>query len=408
MSAIDTAARGMAARARIDAGARCAVLAAQDRTGPIAFTGTSQTYRTALSAMLPPGAIIGGCQLRIRAHVAKHTPVAAGHAWRVSFAQGGNRVTLAQNSFAASALSALVDQSVFVSSDRRWGFTHSQNAMNAPSLAIGQLALTGASGGAPAGLGASQVSSQIAFASYSAAPITETLLIDFARPVELRVEIAGQGGDVLELVGFCAEMSATGNRAANFVPAGAICCWGDSLTQGSGATAVAGVPQDYPAQLRRARAGSPLVNRGLGGQTASQIVDRLTADDVQGRHWDAVCWIGINDASGNGPAWWATVETQIDRLLAFRAPTARTLFLNYHPRSDWPDGNPFNTALRHVNARLAAKLGTRLVDVSTPILAGGTNGTPNPAYLVDTIHLNNTGYGVVASTVAAAMAAAGW
>ncbi|MEO0061547.1 MAG: hypothetical protein RLZZ08_107 [Pseudomonadota bacterium] len=409
MSAVDAAARGSAARALREVMARPKTLLAQDRSGPVAFTAATQTFRTMLATTIPGGAIIGGGQLRLRGQIAKYAPFTAGHAWRARLVQGANSVVIAQNTIGASLSNVLIDQSVFVSSDRRWGFAYSLNALAQATLATGQVAATGASTSPPSTLNPNGTSTSIAFATYSAAPIVETLLIDFAQPVEFRVELAGQSGDVLELVGFGAELvAAHTGRASNFVPAGALCCWGDSLTQGSGATAVAGVPYDYPSQLRRMRTGRPMINRGLGGQTAVQIVDRLVADPIHGKSWDAVVWLGINDASTSGAAWWATLELQINRLLAFRAPAARTMFVNFHPRTDWPAGNAFNAALQFVNAQLAAKLGSRVVDVYTPLLTGGTAGAPNAAYMADTIHLNNTGYGIVTTAVDARMTALGW
>jgi hypothetical protein len=66
----------------------------------------------------------------------------------------------------------------------------------------------------------------------------------------------------------------------NYAPSMSIMCIGDSLTDGTGSSAVSGAPMDFPAQLRRTRSGAPLVKMGYGGNTAQQVVDKVIVTDA--------------------------------------------------------------------------------------------------------------------------------
>lgn len=73
----------------------------------------------------------------------------------------------------------------------------------------------------------------------------------------------------------------------------------------------------------------------LGGQTISQIVDRVLADPVAGKYWDMIFEGGINDVQADGPTWWAILLPQYQRLLAFRAPGTKLLVVNLHESLSW-------------------------------------------------------------------------
>jgi hypothetical protein len=168
------------------------VLFASGPSGPIVNTGTSAWF-TAYSYTLAADTIKGGSFLDFAIDYEKFAPAAAGTVWRVSFVQGGNTVPLGINFVTASLLHALIRHSIFIADDRRTAITLSTNGLSQTTLGTGgvgaQIAQTGTdfnNTGASLGISAR---GNIAFATYSTAPVVETVLIDFSQAVELRFEL---------------------------------------------------------------------------------------------------------------------------------------------------------------------------------------------------------------------------
>jgi hypothetical protein len=406
VSGVDIVARGLGAQARAQADARVRTLVAAVASGPV--WSQTATFRRVVQAVLPPNAIAPNGSLRLRGAIAKFTPFNAGHAWRAVLVQGANSVTIAQNSIGASVAFYPFDHRVQLSDDRRWGWVLNANAMNTASIAAGVLNELSAITGNPVAMG-QRTRGNIAFATYSTPPTAETVLIDFNQPVTYAVDLQVQNGDTAEVASLTLEVINPPPGTANTASPLATVQWGTSITEGTGSAPVAGVPMGCVDVLRRTRPGRPLLNAGLGGQTAVQIADRVLACPTMGRHWDAVLDIAVNDGSTDGTLWWNAVRTQIDRVLAYRAGSAgRTLIWNIYPRTDWTTGTAFRTAMDFVNAQLVATYGTMIVDVLTPFIAGGSNGVGPAANYVDTIHPTNAGHAILASATDAAMTARGW
>ena len=403
MSGLDAVARGLAARARTDVALRSRVLMATGPSGPI-YGGTGAGYVTVQSVMLPANAILGGCTLRLRMLLAKYAPFNAGHQWRLRI--GG--VAIAQNAMGAAMASMRVEQDIHVAHDRKSAYAYNINTLDTPALnTAGLYAATGIKAGVIANLGARQPSAMVMFVANSAPPTVETVLVDFSQPQPLTLELLVQNGDTAELLGATVEAVQAGDGGLNYSTSRATALWGDSLTEGTGATAISGVPMDWGAQLRRQRAGWPIAAKGLGGQIAAQIVDRLVADWIAGRYWNAVLWIGTNDftPANGGADWFAAIKTQIDRALAFRS-SPRTIVCTLHPRASWAVGDASYVAMQAVNAGLAAAYGSRVCDLFAAL---ATNAGKVPAAsMSDDIHLTNAGYTSVMQAVDARMTALGW
>lgn len=404
MSGLDSAARGLAVRAGRDAARRSRVLIAAGPSGPVHGVAGSD-WVTVHRTTLPPDTIVGGAELRMRLLFAKYQPFNASHRWRLRL--GG--IVIGQNTVGASMATLAVEQTIQMAFDRKSAFTYSLNAFDTPSVnTAGLYAITGARTGIAANLGARAPSASIMFVSNSAPPTVETVLVDFAQPVEVAIDVYAINGDTVEALGVSLEMLAPGPVPVNSCHPRALAAWGDSLTEGTGSAAVSGVPMDWVAQLRRQLAGRPVAAKGLGGQKSAAIVDRLLADPVAGRQWDGVLWIGANDFDdnvGNGPGWWSAIRTQIDRALAFRR-TPNTILCNLHPRANWAVGDASYQAMQYVNAQLAATYGARVCDLFAALATD--NGKVPAASMFDNIHLANPGHATVMQAVAAKIASLGW
>lgn len=382
----------------ISFGSGAQVLAAGGRSGPV--WGNAAAPITLFTCIVSGGSVPPNAILRFKGLIAKYSPNNGGFAINISAKQGANTVALGIQSLGATLGNYSFEHHVALSDDLKWGFPFSRttNLFDTASQTTAA-ALAGnlySTSGAPTSRSAT-VKGPIAFRSYSAPPVVETTLIDWSADVTLAVTLNPVTNDCVELVSFSVEALSNSLDGSNRASPLATLCAGDSLTAGTGAT-TAGVT-DYVAQLGKLRPGRPVLNDGMGGQLITSIADRVLASKVAGKYWDLILWAGINDASADGAAWWATVQAQISRIKAFRAAGTRMLILNYHENTGWSAG--IKTAATYVNTQMAAIYGSEVVDIATAV-----NG--NAGYYSDAIHLNDTGYGVVASAVNSKMTANGW
>lgn len=288
------AARGLAIRAGSDAVRRSQVLMAAGPSGPV-YGAAGANFVTVHSVTLPPDTITGGAMLRFRMLLAKYAPFNSGNNWRLRIGD----VVVAQNLVGATVATFDTEQVIAIAHDRKSAFTYSINTLDQPSVVAGRLGTTGAKNGAIAALGARQPSSGIMFIEYSAPPTVETVRVDFRQPVTIAIDVRPVNGDTLEVLGASIDMLAGAAETVDYTHPKAVAVWGDSLTERTGSAAVSGLPMDWVAQLRRQRAGWPVAAKGLGGQRAEAIADRLLTDPIAGRRWNAVLWMGYNDFNNN-------------------------------------------------------------------------------------------------------------
>lgn len=397
------AARGLAVRAGADAARRSQVLMAAGPSGPV-YGAAGAAYVTVHSVTLAPDAISGGAMLRFRMLLAKYAPFNGGHNWRLRIGD----VVVAQNSVGASIATFDTEQVIAIAHDRKSAFTYALNTLDQPSVTAGRFGTTGAKNGAVSLLGARQPSNGIMFVEYSAPPTVETVRVDFRQPVTIAIDVRPNNGDTLEVLGASIELLSGAVQTVDYTHPKAVAVWGDSLTEGTGAAAVSGLPMDWVAQLRRQRAGWPVAAKGLGGQRSEAIADRLLTDPVAGRRWNAVLWMGYNDFNnnvGNPTGWWDAVRTQIDRALAYRT-NPRTIVCNFHPNASWTVGDANYQAMQFVNAQIAATYGERVCDLFTALATDA--GKVPAASMADNIHLANPGHTTVMQAVDAKITALGW
>ncbi|MDB5539301.1 MAG: hypothetical protein JWQ89_1028 [Devosia sp.] len=189
-----------------------------------------------------------------------------------------------------------------------------------------------------------------------------------------------------------------------------VAAWGDSLTVGNGATTAAA---KYPAVAAAAFAPDRAVaNRGVGGDTSTQIRTRFLADSTLRRR-TAWIWAGRNNYSDP-----TTVKADIAAMVA-ALPHTRFLVAGI-PNGNYATeylGQPGYNAIIALNADLAALYGPRYVNVRGALVAAAnpvTDATDIANDVVpgtlrsDNIHLNDAGYATVAAAFKAANDAMGW
>jgi lysophospholipase L1-like esterase len=199
---------------------------------------------------------------------------------------------------------------------------------------------------------------------------------------------------------FCAPLLATGDALAQQPVE--IVAWGDSLTRGEG-----GKGDSWPAWFTRLSDGIAVVNKGVGGQTSTQIKDRMLADkDSHGKF--TVIWAGRNNAFDQK----GTVQADIAAMVAaLEAPNYLVVGIPNGAKEpkDGPDRWK-RTLIDKLNASLKETYGDRFVDIR-PLLISAYDPSQSqdvqdhaddvvPASLrSDALHLNSAGYKIVAQAI---------
>ncbi|RWX78771.1 SGNH/GDSL hydrolase family protein [Neorhizobium lilium] len=377
-------------------------------SGPMRGSGNT-TYLPAFVCPVPAGAITPNATLRFGGHINKFGTANGGHNLKVTVAQGANEVVITQAFINASLLFFNWRAELTFSADRKFGFMDSVNVFNGAtgSVAAGSFTNYIAKNAGSANLGARARSASVAFATYSTPPTQETRLIDFDQTSEIRFYLGAVAADTVAMNSGYAELLSPGTDPSFYVPSNATLFFGHSLVEGTGATA----GNDVVSQLRGLKPGRSISNLGLGGQTyaagSASFADRVLADP-RAKSLDMIIWGPENDATGDGPTWANTVLTRLAQIMGNRKSGAKTIICNSVTSTAWNAG--VVAAAQYVNAQLAAsQWGSLIADMYTPICTAA-GGYPNPAYLAtsDTIHHNDTGYGVDANTISAKMTALGW
>ncbi len=191
-----------------------------------------------------------------------------------------------------------------------------------------------------------------------------------------------------------------------------IAAWGDSLTQGGSGT------YTYPQQLSWLLNGRNVYNGGISGQTSTQIASRMLASPDK-YSYDTIIWSGRNDFTNA-----ATVEANIASMVAALGHQ-RFLIMSIMNGPNEPSGNSNYTAIMAINAYLAATYPNNYLDIRSYIVQNGLTDagiTPTAQDLIDisndvpptslradsVVHLNTTGYALVAKQVANYIAAHNW
>ena len=179
--------------------------------------------------------------------------------------------------------------------------------------------------------------------------------------------------------------------------------WGDSLTAGAGGTPWTSTFTSL--------SGIPTINRGVGGQTSTQIASRFFAEPLL--HDEiTVIWSGRNN-------WWET-QTVISDIESMVAELSGPYFILGVINGSYSGietiGQPNYNNILALNSSLESIYGSRFIDIREILvnaynpslpqdLTDFTNDVPPSSLRADQIHLNTAGYSVVANAVYAAYTA---
>lgn len=176
-----------------------------------------------------------------------------------------------------------------------------------------------------------------------------------------------------------------------------IFAWGDSLTNGNGAGAT-----PYPTQLATLTSFT-VTNKGVGGETSTQIKDRLVADSANYSK-SVIIWAGRNNASNP-----TTVKADIATMIATIGHD-RYLVLSVLNGTNEPSGNTLYNTIVQLNNDLSVLYGDKYIDVRRLLVDAYdpnipqdvidfANDVPPSSLRTDSIHLNTAGYAIVAEAV---------
>jgi len=175
------------------------------------------------------------------------------------------------------------------------------------------------------------------------------------------------------------------------------------LTAGSGGT-------NYPSILAALTART-VYNGGIPSQTSVQIADR-GSDPTNSTYdgWTTIFWLGYNDFGLPGGWQPNTVITNIERILAARAPS-NYIVLSVVNASGDAFGTDHYRLITNINAGLAQKYGSNYFDIRAFLVSqydsdnpqdvsDHDNDIPPSSLRVDGLHWNPAGQMVIASKLA--------
>lgn len=199
------------------------------------------------------------------------------------------------------------------------------------------------------------------------------------------------------------------NSANSTSAARAFMCVGDSLTAGTKQN------NPYPVQLRALIQPAFVYANANPGDTSTQISTRAQAD-TQRLGYTTIIWAGRNNFTSP-----TTVKTDIAAIIAALGHT-NYLVLSIVPNAVAGEatGATNRTTMNTLNSDLATLYGTKFLNVLTPLQAASDGSATDTADVTsgwiptslrasaDTLHLNSTGYTVIANAIAAAITANGY
>jgi lysophospholipase L1-like esterase len=185
-----------------------------------------------------------------------------------------------------------------------------------------------------------------------------------------------------------------------------IVCDGNSLTAGSGANNATAYPPQLETLLRATGRNDCVSNIGIGGQVTTAMTAKAAAHIDA--NWEGspqkivVAWECTNDLFFGTSA--ATAYSNfVSYCQARRAAGAQVVAVTVLPRSDAGTPGTFEASRQTVNTNIRANWAT-FADALADVAADTRIGDPGDEldttyYTADKVHMNSTGYGVVAEVV---------
>ena len=186
-----------------------------------------------------------------------------------------------------------------------------------------------------------------------------------------------------------------------------IVAFGSSSTQGLHSSSIA---QSYPAVLQAALSAAlptahvAVINRGIGGQDAAEMVPRIEADVLEVRPSLVIWQVGANGALKNrNPEEFRRLV--IDGVHTLRDKGIDTVLMD-NQRAPLILASPLHQQIDQVLVDVAAQTGTGLFDRGALMDQWQFSGHPYREFISDDgIHHNDLGYRCVAQALASAILA---
>jgi lysophospholipase L1-like esterase len=144
--------------------------------------------------------------------------------------------------------------------------------------------------------------------------------------------------------------------------------------------------------------GYPIINRGFGGSTLLDLMDRLEETVLKYHPKQVLIYCGENDFAADAKITPKEVCSRFkDVFYAIRKRQGRNtqiVFVSMKPSlARWPLESKFVAANQLIRSFLAVKHNTRYVDVHTPMLDPSGQVFPN-LFIQDNLHMNAQGYAI--------------
>lgn len=182
-------------------------------------------------------------------------------------------------------------------------------------------------------------------------------------------------------------------------PFNTIIGWGDSLTKGIGGKGVS-----YPKQLS-SLASIKVINKGIGGQTSTQIKNRMIAESHY-FNFPVIIWVGRNNYKDN-----AKVKADIAEIVSKLKHTKYLILsiINADRHTEFKGTENYNKIVQ-LNSELQKLYSTQYINVRSFLVSNydATNDKDLENYKNDVIpsslrsddiHLNAKGYSLVAKLI---------
>ncbi|MBM3412855.1 MAG: G-D-S-L family lipolytic protein [Bacteroidetes bacterium] len=144
--------------------------------------------------------------------------------------------------------------------------------------------------------------------------------------------------------------------------------------------------------------GFPVLNRGFGGSTLLDLIDRLEETVLQYNPKQVVIYCGENDFAASASVTPAEVAVRFKRVYSAirkrQGKKTKIIFISIKPSvARWQLESKFVAANELISSFLKSKRNTYYIDVHTPMLDPAGQVFPD-LFIKDNLHMNAKGYAI--------------
>lgn len=144
--------------------------------------------------------------------------------------------------------------------------------------------------------------------------------------------------------------------------------------------------------------GFPILNRGFGGSTLLDLIDRLEETVLQYNPKQVFIYCGENDFAASATVTPAEVAARFKRVFSAirksQGKKTKIIFVSIKPSvARWQLESKFVAANELISSFLKSKRNTHYIDVHTPMLSPAGQVFPD-LFIKDNLHMNAKGYAI--------------